>query len=54
MSSSSLDDDDDWLKLRFKAIFVFFFTGDVSEFDDECSERLELFRDIARVRRGMA
>jgi len=36
ISISSLDDDDDeCVKLRFNAIFVFFFKGDVSEFDDE-------------------
>ena len=44
ISISSLDDE--CVKLFFKAIFVFFLIGDVSEFDEDGAERLELFKDI--------
>jgi hypothetical protein len=44
ISISSLDDE--CVKLRFKAILVFFLIGDESEFEDDCIERLELLKDI--------
>jgi hypothetical protein len=39
ISISSLDDE--CVKFRFNAILVFFLTGDVSEFEDDCIERFD-------------
>ena len=46
ISASSLDEEEECGKFLFRAILVFFFTGDVSELDEVWMERFDALKDI--------